>query len=239
MASVLGKRRRPSGKRYVTQRTRKTYRSLRYVPPGTLYRSAPLRTGGFYGPGQRSMMEAKVIDLDPAQYNTDTTGTITLLNGCATGSDYTDRIGRKIIVKSIYVRGIFRMEGTNISPTLCRIIIVYDMQTNGAAPAITDILKSANSQAQLNMNNRDRFKILMDKQIALGGQDVAAGGYGSPTTLSIKKYKKCRLETVYSGTLSTVGSISTGALWMISIGDRAAGSAAEFSGSVRTRFIDA
>jgi len=236
MSSYSRKRKRPSGTRYATQRARKLYRSSRYSRSTAL---APPRTGGYFGTSMRSISEAKVKDVDPASYNTDTTGTITLMNGIATGSDFTDRIGRKILMKSIYIRGVFRMEGTNALSTLSRLLLVYDMQTNGVAPAITDILKSANSQSQLNLNNRDRFKILMDKQVAIGGQDIAAGGYGSPTTVALKKFKKCRLETIYGGTLSTVGSINTGALWLISIGDQAAGSAAEFAGSIRVRFIDA
>jgi len=239
MASILGKRRRPAGKRYVTQRTRKQYRSLRYVPPGTLFRAAPLRTGGFYGPGQRSLMEAKVVDTDPANYSMDTTGSVTLINGVATGSDFTDRIGRKIILKSVYVRGIIKPVDSQTNDALCRMMVVYDMQANGAAPAITDILKSATSQSQLNMNNRDRFKIIFDKVVALGARDIASGYTGLVNVVPIKKYKKLRHETVFSGTLSTIGSISTGALYLVNVGDQSSGLGGNFSGSVRVRFIDA
>ena len=157
-------------------------------------------------------MEAKVVDTDPANYSMDTTGSITLINGVATGSDFTDRIGRKIILKSVYVRGIIKPVDSQTNDALCRMMVVYDMQANGAAPAITDILKSATSQSQLNMNNRDRFKIIFDKVVALGARDIASGYTGLVNVVPIKKYKKLRHETVFSGTLSTIGSISTGAL---------------------------
>lgn len=189
--------------------------------------------------GQRSLMEAKVVDTDPATYNMDTTGTVTLLNGVATGSDYTDRVGRKIILKSVYVRGIIKPVDTQTSDVLCRMMLVYDMQSNGAAPAITDILKSSTSTAQLNMNNRDRFKIIMDKVVALGARDISSGYTGMVNVVPVKKYKKLRHETIYSGTLSTVASIATGGLYLVTIGDQTSGLGGLLSCSVRTRFIDA
>ena len=130
---------------------------------------APARTGGFFGVGvRRSRDERKVIDVDPALYAGDTTGSVTLLNGVATGTDFTDRIGRKIVMRSLYLRGTLSpVDGITLD-NMCRVLIVYDMQSNGAAPAITDVLKSATSIAQLNMNNRDRFRVIMDKQFAVG-----------------------------------------------------------------------
>jgi len=205
---------------------------------------APPRTGGFrgvQGPLRRAKDERKVIDVDPANYVADTTGSVTLLNGIATGTDFTDRIGRKIRMKSFYIRGVVRPIDATIGNTLARLIIVYDMQTNGAAPAITDVLKSASPSSQLNMNNRDRFRILIDKQYPIGAtSDVATQSFaGSPTVHQIKKYKKLNLEVLFNGTTNAVGSIATGSIYMITIGDQVANNGGQFNVSTRIRFEDA
>lgn len=202
---------------------------------------APARTGGYYGVAmRRGLNERKVIDVDPANYAFDTTGSVTLLNGVATGTDFTDRIGRKIVLKSLYLRGIIKPVDNNVGNTLCRMLVVYDMQSNGAAPAITDVLKSSSPAAQLNMNNRDRFRVLIDKQFALGAVSDAAGASlaGSPTVHSLKKYKKCNLEVLFNGTTNAIGSIATGSLYMITVGDQVAGNGGQGLISSRVRFVD-
>lgn len=66
--------------------------------------AAPVTGGkprGFRGGAQFArrallgMMEKKVVDTASASYACDTTGSVTLLNGMAQGSDFTNRIGRK------------------------------------------------------------------------------------------------------------------------------------------------
>lgn len=237
MSSYSRKRKRTT--RFGPYKRRRTTRRISVVASSGL---APARTGGFYGVAARIRRnEKKVIDVDPGNLNVSTTGTVTLINGVATGTDFTDRIGRKIVMRSVYVRGLLRPEDTTVSDQCARVMLVYDMQSNGAAPAITDILKSASSLAQLNMNNRDRFRVLMDKTFAMAGlQDTATQAFaGSPTTHVMKKYKRCNLEVLYNGTTNAIGSIATGALFLVTIGSVAAGSASTFTVSTRVRFDDA
>lgn len=202
---------------------------------------APPRTGGYWGIKRRmGLNEKKTIDVDRAAYVADTTGSVTLLSGVATGTDFTDRIGRKIIMKSIYVKGfLFNIDNTT-NPSLCRLILVYDNQTNGAAPVIGDILKQSFSESQLNLNNRDRFKIIADKTYVLGGIDTTATQAiaGSPTVGKVKIYKKCSYEEVFNGTTAAVGSIATGAVWLITIGNVGVNTGGEFTLTSRIRFID-
>lgn len=214
---------------------------------------APPRTGGFRGqtaPFRRITAERKVIDTDTANYACNTTGSVTLVNGVAIGSDYTDRVGRKIRLKSIYVRGLvsrnLTLGGGTLLPDVARMLIVFDTQTNGATPSVTDILKEATATSQLNLNNRDRFKVLIDKQYAIAPyliSDTATQSYalaGSPTTYQVKKYKKLNHEVVFNGTQGTVGSISTGALWMVWVGSTAVDQTDPVATvSVRIRFEDA
>lgn len=203
--------------------------------------AAPLRTGGFFGAGyRRSINEKKTVDVAPNSYVADTTGTVTLLNGIATGTDFTDRIGRKIILKSIFVRGLVGPVDTSTGTNCARILIVYDMQANGSAPAVTDILKTADSRDQINLNNRDRFKILFDKQWTLGPFDGVTLGYiGAPSVANVKLYRRLNLETLFNGTTAAIGSIATGSIYMVTIGNQAAANGSSFQVSTRIRFVDA
>ena len=170
---------------------------------------APPRTGGFFGVTARRTDEKKVIDTAPASYACDTTGSVTLLDGVATGTDYTQRIGRKILLKSLYITGYVAPPGaTTVGSNIARIILVYDSQTNGAAPIITDVLNSANAADQLNLNNRDRFKVLMDKRMALGEiNTVATQSYSAnPSVYNVKKFIRLNHDVQYSGTTNAIGS---------------------------------
>lgn len=195
--------------------------------------------------------EKKVFDVDSNNYNVNNTGTVTLLNIPVLGTDMTQRVGRKIINRSIYIRGVLRTNGslnmTTISQQsqLARMLLVWDTQPNGAAPAVSDILKAASATSQLNINYRDRFKILCDKQYAMGPFQIdTVNHYGlssNQQAYGIKKYKKLYLETIFNGTNGgTIGDITTGALWMVWVGTQAAGGdACTATVTTRLRFSDA
>lgn len=204
-------------------------------------------TRGFRPLGLRSTGEKKVIDVAVANYSVDTTGSITLLNGCTQGSDYDERVGRKIVNRSVYIRGYVTPTLTaNVTspPQLCRMILFIDNQPNGAAPAVTDVLNTANSTSQLNLNNRDRFKILRDETFPLGfvlgnaGGDITAGDM---TVADCNVYKKLAVETIFNaGNAGTIGDINSGAIYMMWIGSQVAGpgNGAVATVSARIRFMD-
>lgn len=178
-----------------------------------------------------------------------TTGSFTLLNGTTLGSDYTNRIGRKIVCKSMYIRGFVTAENSlNLSAAAtpsqqARMILLVDMQPNGAAPAVTDVLNTAHPASQLNLNNRDRFKVLRDDVFTLDPISVAAGsvGFCGTTTYEVSCYKKMSLETIYnSGSAGTIGDINSGALYMFWIGSAVTGTNTDGAAvvSARLRFLD-
>jgi len=185
--------------------------------------------------------ERKTIDVDQANYVADTTGSVTLLNGVATGTDFTDRIGRKIIMRSLYIQGYVAAIDNTVSPNISRLIVVYDNQSNGAAPAVLDVLKQASSISQINLNNRDRFKILVNKTFPIAVIDNTATQAlaGSPTIHKVKIFKKLRHEALFNGTTAAIGSIATGSIYMITIGNTAANTGGNFNLSSRVRFEDA
>jgi len=168
------------------------------------------------------MNERKAIDTTFAFANIGSAAAnITLINGCATGTDFTERIGRKILMKSLLLRAEFQ-PNTAVNNSIgeqVRFIVVYDMQTNGAALTTTDLLTAAATNAPNNLNNRDRFRILVDKYFATPPATFAAGvlANGTGTSKVIKIYKRFNLETIYSGTTAVVGSIQTGSLHVFTL----------------------
>jgi len=184
---------------------------------------APMRTGGFYGLyDRRGRNELKVIDTDQALSTTVAVGgTITLINGIAQGTDYNQRIGRKILMKSIFSKFFLVPNSTlnQVQGNIVRVMVFYDSQTNGSAPAVSDVLTTGVYDSPLNLNNRDRFKIIIDKYYTMGAAVYTSGALtaGSPYPTYCKKFKKCSLEVVFGGTGATVGSIQSGGLFMLTI----------------------
>lgn len=164
----------------IAARTRSVFRAR------TTRRSlAPPSTRGFWGLGARATNEKKVLTFT-GNIAVSAAAAFTLLTAPVQGSDFVNRIGRRIIVKSVFVRGYIQTEGSLTQAAAgapaqqCRLIILVDMQPNGAVPAITDILEGVAPHYQLNLNNRDRFKILRDTTYELGVYDkAAAGGYST------------------------------------------------------------
>lgn len=216
-----------------------------FKKPGAKGKWANLRTGAGKGflaslPMRARPGELKVIDTANAAYVCDTTGTVTLLNGVATGTDLTDRIGRKIFMRAVQVRGLVQPVDNTIGQTLARVMVVYDKQPTGGTPAITDILTASRSEAFNNLNNRDRFVVVFDAKFPIGGiSDVATQAVSSsPNTHVLDEYRRLNHEVIFSGTGATAASISSGALWLITIGNQAAGAGGSFVGNVRVRFND-
>lgn len=204
---------------------------------------APLRSGGFYGLyTRRGRDELKVTDVATASANLTLNAGLVLLNGVAQGSDYNTRIGRKTLMKSLFIRFTLVPNTANSAPNgdFARIIVFYDCQTNAAAPIASDVLTSGTDYlSPLNLNNRDRFKILHDKIIPMNANVYTAGALtaGDPVNKSWKIFKKMNMEVIFGGTANTVGSIQTGSIYLMYL-SAGATSYSTLSYNSRIRFID-
>lgn len=218
----------------------------RAVTPIPVTLSAPLKAGG----------ELKVFDIDVASYAINTTGSVTLLAVPVLGTDMTNRVGRRIILKSVYVRGFMVVDGNLTQPPPAqvstsqqwRFMLVQDNQPNGAAPALTAILKEQHPASQLNMDNRDRFRVLKDKTWVIdpflySSTATATLSGQANVTKQVKCYKKLNIDCIFNGTNGgTIADINSGALWMVWVGNAAAvtgGTDGVFRGTTRVRFEDA
>jgi len=164
--------------------------------------------------------EFKSVDVAGA-YTANTTGAIQLLNGIARGDDINERIGRQVILKSIEMHVVNYVTPTTGIDQTQRILVVYDSQTNATALTILQVLNFVTTISLKNLENRKRFSILLDKLINLN----ASGESGSKVCW--KWYKKLNHETTFNnGDAATVADITTGSLYLISIGSEAAGATA-------------
>jgi len=217
---------------FLAKRPRGVYRAPAVPKRAYPQSRVPLASRGY----RLNNVEKKVADTATAStINTD--GAFILLASPTPGTDMTNRIGRKIILKSVYLRGYMASEAAlNAAVPVAqvaqqmRMILFIDYQPNGAAPAITDLLKTAAPSSQLNLNNRDRFKILKDKTIVVDPyfcSQVATQSICSTSNQiqQFKVYKKLNLETVLNaGTAGTIADISSGAVYLCFVGSEPTGS---------------
>lgn len=234
-----------SGKRVIRVKTTGAYsgtgpRRADVIVTAGRRRMAPLRTGGFYGlwNGRRAD-ELKTID-STATTDITTTGLVNTINGVAAGTDYNNRIGRKIMMRSLLLRVTLQPINTINAPVgeAVRVIVFYDTQTNGVLPTIAQLLQNGQFDDPLNLDNRDRFRIIMDKLIPMNPVTYNAGTLtgGAPVVKTMTKYRKFRLEGIFSGTGSTVGSIATGGIFIAYISKN--GTLTNITWDSRVRFVD-
>lgn len=206
------------------------------------YKHKPLRRGRKFskkikGPVPFTGKELKFVDVAASTVVSDTTGSITLLNGIGTGDDFNTRDGRQIIMKSVKVRGFHDLNADTVAH-LSRLLIVWDNAPNGALPAIIDILAASTALAETNVNNQQRFTILGDWQSAFSGTIAAQSSMAGFDT-SFLRYVKLNHITQYLNTGNTITSIQNGALYLVTIGNQAAGAnAAQVFFNTRVRYVE-
>lgn len=183
-----------------------------YARVGTAYT-------GKYGYGSRSG-EVKFLDTTTS-FAVDTTGEVPAtgqLNLIPQGVEESQRVGRKVTIKSIHVRWVVNMAATATSPTI-RILLVQDTQCNGAAATysgVNGVLETDTVQAFRNLENSQRFIIHKDWFFPL---NTGAGVTGSfnPFSKTIKWSKTCSIPIEFdsSATTGAIGTIRSNNLFLI------------------------
>lgn len=164
-----------------------------------------------------------------------TTGVVSPINVVPLGDDAHSRDGRKIVMKSILVTGYGQSADTRGAP---RVMVVYDNQTNGALPLITDILTENNWAAPHNLNNRNRFKVLYDNVAGLdkNTNPLQVVPANSGAAFYYHQYIKCDLPTIFGDAAAGISMIKTGGLFFLYIGTGLISIVGEFR--TRIRYVD-
>lgn len=207
--------------------TKKRYRKRARTQPRRAYSGSmvPLRSGGY----SFNAPEVKMFNKASAVYQTDAnTATITSLCTPVPGTGFTNRIGTKIKATSIYIRGHISntqaltatgVPASNAPAHQVRCTVVIDYQPNGQDPAITDVFTNATPISQLNLYNRDRFKILMEKTWVFDPilVDSTVGGASAVNQIrTVKMFKKCAIPVFFNaGVAGTVADLQSNNIVMI------------------------
>lgn len=216
-------------------------------PPRRVYSTAstraPVATRGF----TRTSPEQKSFDQGILTFSFGSTGDFTQLLFPASGGDINQRVGRKLTIKSIYIKGRVSPEAASTLPTAAdipashaRMIIFVDYQPNGAVPVLTDLINVQSPSAQLNLGNRERFKVLCEKNYIFDPfQRVASyQNSGGRACHLVKKYCKLNIDQIWSGPTGAITDLKTGAIYMFWISNNVAPQACVFTGTTRVRYID-
>lgn len=121
--------------------------------------------------------EIKAVDIPKGNLLFKVAPSPVLLNPIQQGPEYYKRIGARVELKNLHIRGIITPKNSTepIPGAYGRIVIVYDRSPNGVIPQISDILQtrtqtgatSTTEYSEINLDNRDRFIILRDTEFYL------------------------------------------------------------------------
>lgn len=216
---------------------------------------------------RRMRPETKTVDITPTTVLFGNAMVLSYINLIQEGTGFWNRVGRKINMKSLYITGLIAPNNTNaaaLAEDYNRIIVFYDRAANGANINFADLITSRDQVGtgtsstaldHINMNNKERFIVLMDRRIVtppIGAMGVTAtnnnlnvetNGEGSDGNLKIQRFIKLQdLETFYLATTNpaTIANISTGALGIACIAVNANGTsrAYNFVYTARLKFYD-
>lgn len=252
ITTTIGKRARKQkqGQRPRPQRPFRAPRQRRGVIPGLLRQTAIEKKVCFFGTNATG----------GATLAFNSTGSVIALNLIQVGSSMFNRIGRKIEMRSLRLTGsidTLTVTRATVSPDLGKIMIVYDRQTNGALPAITDIVQDTDQtgvnqtgpRSGINMNNRERFVKIVDIIMTLPQATATAGVLTNvyPNDLSnphrFDVFRQLRGLTTHYGADSNpavIGDIRTGGLYIVAFAQQGAGTELYSSNwSVRLKYTDA
>ncbi len=158
------------------------------------------------------------------------------------GDGDSQREGRKVVVSSLFFRGSLTMPSqTNKDSTSDRIrLIVYvDKQANKAAPAILDILETADQDSFRNLTNTKRFRFLYDKTVAMNCLGGAGNGTADAWAESVKhlqmSFTDLNLPIQYTSTTGAITENTSNVIGMMGITQ---GGDAKIEGNWRCRYID-
>jgi len=188
-------------------------------------------------PSRPKFGEIKGVDqsvaLSPVIATTGTNGSIFTMNLVAPGSGSYNRVGRKIICRSLRLKMTVEAAITQVAATgdllnnWLRYIVVWDKQPQGVLPAFDTIFgytaqdgtETSLTNAPLKYDGMDRFKVLLDKVCDL---NAMAGMPANGDVYTLKKFvdeyiKLPNLETVFSAqtTPASIADIASGGLYLI------------------------
>lgn len=218
---------------------RRAYRGSRarvaMVVPGYTRRAGFYRAPGRAGAGA----ELKFHDVDLNDAAISQAGTITnSINLIAQGVTESERIGRKCTLKKIGWKFDIQLLAAT-TPTaneVVRVIMYVDKQTNGAAATALNLLQTDDFQSFNNLENKGRFRTLMDRTYAFNPSISGDGTTIDTSTLTIcdSFYKNVNLPIEFSGATGAITEVRSNNVGVLILSK--VGGVSVFSSKIRLRF---
>jgi len=170
------------------------------------------------------------------------------LNIVAQGDSVTNRIGKKIAMKAVQIKGV--VSAQDETNNHCTMLLVYDRNPNAqAALALPgDVVTASGSGVLTNRDNTERFKIIRRWEYSVTGSATGAGnqtnGYGNGgSCIVVDEYvplKGRETEWQATNTNGAVSSMVRGSLFLLCMGPTNAGGGdvPSFTGQVRLDYDD-
>jgi len=218
-------------------------RRVMAVPP-----SIPL--GRFRRTQSRSISapERKAVDTSMAgALNFDTNSAVglcmPLLNIIPTGSASNQRIGKRVTMRALQIRGRITAASATIASNIAA-MLVYIKTPNQAAslPAVTEILVSQSSSSLSNRDNASKFRVLRRWNWQITG-NITTPATGNEIKDFDEYVRLPNLPALWTNasTAGSIGEFVEGALILLLLGDAANGATTTptFTGTARLYFSDA
>lgn len=110
---------------------------------------------------------------------------------CIEGTSPTTHIGRRIKMKSIFIRWQGSLAPTSTGASPLRMLVVYDKQSNAAASPAASVVTVDNITSPMNLANNKRFIILMD-------ESVSCVGTAGPQSWMVERFRKIDLDVEFN-----------------------------------------
>lgn len=239
-----GRKRQAEG--WVSQGGAITIRNPLYQPTSkamVMYQK-PVAPKKFYQRNYRrgeSDEELKFFDT-AVDFNFDATGEVPATGQLALipqGDTEATRDGRKAVVKSIGFKGdiIYTPGASTVGSVHVTLYIVQDMQCNGAAAAVTDVMTNATLfKNYLNLSNSGRFKILKKWNEVLTCPAGTSAAYNTQTRY-IEWFQKCSIPLEFSGATGAITELKSNNIFLMAGTNGTEDDVAVFTGKCRLRFV--
>jgi len=160
--------------------------------------------------------------------------TLGVLNLIAQGPGQTERIGRRVTLRTLQIRLVITMQTSSVGASPFRLLVVFDRQNNAASTSVLSVVNTDTMLSFKNLSNERRFLTLMDEWIP-------AIGTGGPQSICVTRYIKMNnlVQEFNTGASALVSSITTGSisafLWQNGTITTAA---PEYKFDARLRYVD-
>ncbi len=176
-------------------------------------------------------VEYKFLDTIDSNVLVTTAGAIIPITNIPQGDTSVSRDGAQVKITRFNFSAFVQLQSTLVC---YRIMIIQDMQTNGALFSLSDLLQdigaSANIVSHNNLDNKFRFKVLYDNKFGL-----------SDSSSQLKKIsfnKDLDMRVRYDGTVGDITDLTSNSLSLVFISTGTGLNAPIINYSARIRYVD-